>query len=196
MVAWGVDGAGVIVLVRAHQDRWDGRRLRLACAGFACVLMALVGSTTKSLAQATGGGLQIFNTAPEPVAATVEQTKPAGGDPRPTPTMTDGKLQVLDWLVSAGAGFGGKYDSNVNATAINPQKAWGANFQPILTRRAQHGDTEHTALLERRRFVLPLNRQDLPGWHACRHHPRLGDPARSYLAFPGAGRRSSGGVFV
>ena len=38
----------------------------------------------------------------------------------------------MDWLVSAGAGFGGKYDSNVNATAINPQKVYGANFQPIL----------------------------------------------------------------
>ena len=94
-----------MLLARAHQDRWDGRRLRLACAGVACVLMALAGSTTDSLAQATGGGLQIFNTAPEPVAATVEQTKPAGGDPRPTPTMTDGKLSVLGLAGICGCRF-------------------------------------------------------------------------------------------
>jgi hypothetical protein len=94
------------------------------------VLTALAGSTTTSLAQATGGGLQIFNTAPEPVAATLEQTKPAG-DARPTPTV-EGKYPLYGWLLSAGANFGGKYDSNVNATAINPQKVYGANFQPIL----------------------------------------------------------------
>jgi hypothetical protein len=122
--------AGVIVLARAHQDRLVGRRLRLACASLACMLMTLAGTTTKGHAQAAGGGLQIFNSAPEPVAATLGQTSPFGGDARPT--TVDGKYALFGWLFSAGLNFGGKYDSNVNATPINQQSVYGANFQPTL----------------------------------------------------------------
>jgi hypothetical protein len=107
----------------------------LACAGAACALIPFVGSTTDSFAQASGGatvgGLQIFNSAPTPVAATIEQTKLPGSDPQPTRTP-DGKFAYMGWLWSAGLGYGGKYDSNVNASAINPQKVWGANFQPVF----------------------------------------------------------------
>src|SRR5262249_55092707 len=127
---WGWAGAGVIVSAMVHQDRLVGRTLRLGCGGLACVLITIAGAT-ESHAQATGGGLQIFSSAPTPVAATIEQTK-LPGDAQPTRTA-DGKFAYLGWLWSAGTGFGGKYDSNVNASAINPRSVYGANFQPTFT---------------------------------------------------------------
>src|SRR5262245_52678277 len=93
-------------------------------------MMLLVVTPTTSRAQAgapTGG--QIFYSPPQPLAATLDQMK-SGSDPRPA--TADGKLAIFDWLVSANAGWGGKYDSNVNATAVNPKAVWGANFQPMV----------------------------------------------------------------
>jgi hypothetical protein len=93
--------------------------------------MTVVGATTESHAQAAGGGLQIFNTTPTPVAATIEQTKPAG-DAQPTRTA-DGQFVFQGWLLSAGVALGGKYDSNVNASAVDHRSLYGANFQPTFT---------------------------------------------------------------
>jgi hypothetical protein len=99
--------------------------------------MMVVGTTTKSQAQTLGapggpiGALQIFTSPTQPVDATVEQTKPTGSDPQPTRTA-DGKFPLFGWLFSASAGFGGKYDSNVNASPVTHQSVYGANFQPIL----------------------------------------------------------------
>jgi hypothetical protein len=111
--------------------------------GWASLTWAVViFAVTTTLARAQWGGAQpqaagqIFYSGPEPLAATLGRLN-AGNDPRPL--TTEGKLQVADWLVSASFGYGGTYDSNVNATATNPQTAWGAKFLPLLTAERNTG---------------------------------------------------------
>jgi hypothetical protein len=95
--------------------------------------MLLIVTAAASNAQTGPGvpGLEIFYSKPEPLAAALERMKT---DPRPT--STEGAVQFLDWLLYASAGWGGSYDSNVNATAINPQRVYGAEFRPSLV--AEH----------------------------------------------------------
>jgi Putative beta-barrel porin 2 len=116
------------VLLARVRHRVIGRGLQKGWGSLVCALMLLVVTMTTSRAQTPGG--QIFYSSPQPLAATLEQMK-SGSDPRPT--TTEGKLQIADWLVSASLGYGGTYDSNVNATAINPQAVWGASFIPTVT---------------------------------------------------------------
>jgi hypothetical protein len=109
------------------------RRLELACGGLACALATLLGTATASYAQFGGGqptGVAIFYSPPQPLAAELDQMKNSS-DPRPT--NIEGKYPIYGWLLSASAGFGGRYDSNVNSTAVNQKAVWGANFQPLLT---------------------------------------------------------------
>jgi hypothetical protein len=126
----------IVLLATVHRHRLVGRGLRIGWASFVCVFISLVGTTTKSHAQAAGGGPQVFYSQPQPLAATLGHLNP-GNDPRPV--TAEGKLQFADWLISASFGYGGTYDSNVNATAINPQAVWGMNFRPILTAERNTG---------------------------------------------------------
>jgi hypothetical protein len=124
-------------------SRW----LRLAGGGILCALVMVAVTSSTSRAQIgglPGTGVQIFYSPPQPLAATLDQMK-SSSDPRPT--TTEGKLPVLDWLVSANAGFGGKYDTNVNSTAINPQAVWGAEFLPTIL-------AEHNTGIQRTQLYL------------------------------------------
>jgi Putative beta-barrel porin 2 len=119
------------VLASARCHCLIGSGLGLAGRILLCVMVMLAVTTTSSRAQfsAQPVGVQIFYTPPQPLAAELDQMK-SGSDPRPTTTA--GKFQFYDWLLSANAGFGSRYDTNVNSTVVNPQAVWGANFQPTL----------------------------------------------------------------
>ena len=140
-VGWG---AGGIVLASARCHCLIGSGLGLAGRILLCVMVILAVTTASSRAQfgAQPVGVQIFYTPPQPLAAELDQMK-SGSDPRPT--TTEGKFQFYDWLLSAGASFGSRYDTNVNSTVVNPQAVWGANFQPILL--AEHNTGIQRTLL-------------------------------------------------
>jgi hypothetical protein len=124
--------------------------------------MLLVVTMTTSRAQTSGG--QVFYSGPQPLAATLEQMR-SGSDPRPT--TTEGKLQVADWLVSASLGYGGTYDSNVNATAINPKAVWGASFNPSVTAEYNTGIQRSTLYLNGNVIYYPsIGRVNLNGTQA------------------------------
>jgi hypothetical protein len=119
---------------------------------------------TTSRAQSGGSGGQIFYSGPEPLAATLDRMR-SGSDPRPT--TTEGKLQFFDWLLSAGVGWGGRYDTNVNATPINPQKVWGTNFQPTLLAERNTGIQRTQLYLNGDITYYPsIGRTDLQGTRA------------------------------
>jgi putative transposase len=111
----------VSVFPWGQQGRLVGRRRRIAGAGVVGVLMLYVMPVTAVHAQ------QVFYSGVEPLSATIGRYQ---SDPRPT--STDGKLPIFDWLLSGSVGWGGAYDSNVNATPINRQSVYGASFQPSL----------------------------------------------------------------
>jgi len=136
----------------------------LACGSFACALIILVATATMSRAQTGGTAGQIFYSQPQPLAATLGQMRP-GSDPRPT--STEGKFQFFDWLLSAGVSYGGAYDSNVNSTAINPQRAYGANFLPSLLAERNTGIQRTELYLSGDiRYYPSLGRTNLDGTRA------------------------------
>jgi hypothetical protein len=117
-------GLGGIVLTTNHQNWLVARGLRFAWGGVACILMVIVGPVSGALAQTAP---QVFYSGVEPLAATIGRTQ---SDPRPA--STEGKFQFFDWLLSGGVGWGGSYDSNVNATSVNQKSVYGTAFQPSL----------------------------------------------------------------
>jgi hypothetical protein len=71
------------------------------------------------------------------------------------------------WLLSAGVGWGGRYDTNVNSTAINPQKVWGTNFQPTLLAERNTGIQRTQLYLNGDITYYPsIGRVDLQGTRA------------------------------
>jgi hypothetical protein len=153
-----------LIVLSVHRHRVVGRALRMGWASLACALLLLLAGITTGHAQATGGGPQIFYSGPQPLATTLGRLNP-GSDPRPM--TADGKLQVADWLVSASFGYGGTYDSNVNATAINPQTVWGMDFRPVLAAEHNTGIQRTTLYLNGDVIYYPtIGRTNLNGTQA------------------------------
>ncbi len=153
---WGLE---VVLLATIHRRSWVGCcSLRTSCAQLSAAIAMLAVSTS------AGHSQQIFYSSPEPLAATLERYK-SGSDPRPT--TADGKLQIADWLVSASFGYGGAYDSNVNASSVNKQSVYGANFQPRLLAERNTGIQRTQLYIDGDvRYYPSIGRVDLNGTKA------------------------------
>jgi Putative beta-barrel porin 2 len=161
VAAVGWAWARAIVLATIHENRILSRVLRASGRILACLLtlLILIATVTESRAQPSVPGLEVFYSKPEPLAATIERTKT---DPRPT--TTEGAYQLFDWLLYAGAGWGGAYDSNVNATPVNQQSVYGAQFQPSLIAERNTGIQRTLLYLNGDvRYYPSINRTDLAG---------------------------------
>ena len=72
-------------------------------------------------------GPQVFYSGIGPLTETLERYKT---DPRPQ--SAEGALQVMDWLLYGGIGWGLACDYNLNSTPTNQEQACGPRFTPSI----------------------------------------------------------------
>ena len=107
----------------------------------ACVLAVLTVTVVAARAEGPGvPGPQGFYAPNESLEATIERT---GKDPRPQ--STKGALQVSDWLLYGGLGWGAACDYNLNASPTNQKQACGPQFTPSVV--AEHNTGIQRTLL-------------------------------------------------
>ncbi len=95
---------------------------RLARGRLLCALAIMIGMVASARAEGPGvPGPQIFYAPIESLEAQIARTQ--GADPRPQ--STKGTLQVLDWLLYGGLGWGAACDFNVALSPTNQIKACG-----------------------------------------------------------------------
>jgi len=107
----------------------------------ACVVAVLAG--TVAAARAEGPGVPTPQVFYAPVQSLEDTIQSHTQDPRPQ--SAKGALQVADWLIYGGLGWGAACGYNVNSSPNNPQQACGPQFTPSVV--AEHNTGIQRTLL-------------------------------------------------
>src|SRR5512139_3522592 len=107
----------------------------------ACVLVMLAGAVVA--ARADGPGVPSPTVFYAPVQSLEDTIQSHSKDPRPQ--STKGALQVADWLLYGGLGWGAACGYNLNSSPKNPQQACGPQFTPSVV--AEHNTGIQRTLL-------------------------------------------------